>query len=300
MTRTLPPLNALRAFEAAGRHESFSRAAEELGVSHSAISRHVRGLEERLGAQLFREISRGVGLTADGRAYLGRISPALDMIAEATDEVAETPAGRVTISAEPLFTAKVVIPRLPRFYEVYPDVELRIDPSHTLADLDRYEADIAIRFAVRGVLDQPADLLSNAPLYPFAAPGLLEGDRITPEDLRRHRLFADRDPGIWDDWCDAAGFDIRPGLHGDWRMRPIYALEAAVSGLGLFLGAMDGAAHDLREGRLVRVSDVAIQSGAFYLIYGAQAGRRKAVKQVRRWLLEETRDLRMPENQPFG
>ena len=150
MHRNLPPLNALRAFEAAGRHESFSRAAEELSVSHSAISRHVRGLEHRLGAQLFKEAARGVELTPAGRAYLEQVMPALDIIAQATDALAETPAGRVTVNSEPLFAAKVVIPRLADFYARHPEIDVRLDVSHTLADLERYEADLAIRFAWRG------------------------------------------------------------------------------------------------------------------------------------------------------
>ncbi|MEL7124934.1 MAG: LysR family transcriptional regulator, partial [Pseudomonadota bacterium] len=110
--RSLPPLNALRAFEAAARHESFSRAAEELGVSHSAISRHVRGLEARLGVQLFRDQSRGVVLTPEGQHYAQRIAPAFDVIGDATEGLADTPAGRVVVNSEPLFAAKVVAPLL--------------------------------------------------------------------------------------------------------------------------------------------------------------------------------------------
>ena len=292
MTRNLPPLNALRAFEAAGRHESFSRAAEELGVSHSAISRHVRGLEHRLGAQLFRDASRGLVLTPDGRAYLDRVTPALDSIADATDHVTETPTGQVMISAEPLFAAKVLMPRLKRFYTDHAGIELRITPSHNLADIEGYEADVAIRYAGRGVLDEPGDLLSVAPIYPFAVPGLVSNDEITPDDLTRHRLFADRDNAGWNRWCAQAGFDAVTLPQDGWRMRPIYSLEAALGGLGLYLGAIDGAEHDLRAGRLVQLSDIALREGAYFLVYGARASRRKAVRQLRAWLLDETAHLR--------
>ncbi|QBF29975.1 LysR substrate-binding domain-containing protein [Thalassococcus sp. S3] len=292
MHRNLPPLNALRAFEAAGRHESFSRAAEELGVSHSAISRHVRGLEDRLGAQLFRDAARGVMLTRDGRAYLDRVTPALDVIGEATDSVAETPSGRLTVSSEPLFAAKAVIPRLPDFYETFPEVELRLDASHALADLERYEADIAIRFAHSGVLDVPSDVLSTAPLYPFSAPGLLPDNRITPEAVRTHRLYKDRGNPVWETWCAAAGFP--DGLVPDsrWRMMSQYALEATLHGLGLYLGAFDAVEYEVRSGRLVQVSEIGIRDGAYHLLCSQQGMRRKAVRQFRTWLLEQTQHLR--------
>ena len=299
MSRSLPPLNALRAFEAAGRHQSFSRAAEELGVSHSAISRHVRGLEDRLGVHLFRDMSRGVELTADGRAYMQRVTPALDAIGEATELLAERPAGLVTVSSEPLFATKAVIPRLSRFFSGHPDIELRLDATYEIADLARYEADIAIRFAERGYLDEPADLLSVAPLSVYAAPGLVAGGAITEADLERCRLYADRDESIWNTWCEAAGFATRPGTYGNWRMRPTYALEAALNGHGLFLGALDSVEHDLATGRLIQVSPVTLQDGAFYLVYGTQAARRKAVRLVREWLLDETRHLRSGQKSTF-
>ena len=145
MLRNLPPLNALRAFDAAGRHQSFSRAAEELGVSHSSISRHVRGLEDRLGVQLFRDLPRGIELSPDGAAYLARIAPALDAIGDATDGLAEQPLGSVTVNAETLFAIKWLMPRLGDFQAAHPEVEVRLEASRQLADVARYEADFAIR-----------------------------------------------------------------------------------------------------------------------------------------------------------
>lgn len=115
MSRRLPPLNALRAFDAAGRHESFTRAAGELGVSHSSISRHVRGLEDRLNVRLFRDQSRGVELTAAGARYLAVVSSALDQIAEATEALTERPSGTLVVNSEPFFAAKWLVPRLGDF-----------------------------------------------------------------------------------------------------------------------------------------------------------------------------------------
>jgi len=291
MSRTLPNLNALRAFEAAARHESFSRAAEELGVSHSAISRHVRGLEARLGVQLFRDASRGVALTAEGGHYLGRITPAFDVIGEATEGLANTPSGRVVVNSEPVFATKIVIPLLSKFQAAFPEVELRLIGSNELADLDRYEADLAIRYAKTGHLQEPSDLLSNAPIYPFAAPGYLKDDQLHPEDLARVPLLRDRGPNIWIDWAARAGWDVEVP-DPPWRMRAALAMEAAVHGAGVYLGASDGTHLDEAAGRLVRVSDVSFRQGSFHLLTSGQAGRRKAVRSVRRWLLDHTQALR--------
>lgn len=291
MSRTLPPLNALRAFEAAARHESFTRAADELGVSHSAISRHVRGLEARLGVQLFRDASRGVVLTAEGDHYLQRITPAFDVIGEATEGLADTPAGRVVVNSEPVFAIKIVIPLLAGFQRAFPDIELRLVGSNDLADLDRYEADLAIRYAKTGHLDQPSDLLSDAPIYPFAAPGYLEDDILRPEHLTERPLLRDRGANIWRDWVKRAGFDVEVP-DPPWRMRAALALEAAVHGAGIYLGASDGTHLDETARRLVRVSDVGLRQGSFHLLTSGQSGRRKAVRSVRGWLLDHTKALR--------
>ena len=146
MVRRLPPLNALRAFEAAGRHVSFSGAAKELNVSHAAISRHVRGLEKRLGVQMFQNVARGVELTEAGSRFLRAISPAFDQIAQAMEELCGGEEGLVTISSEPTFAVRWLIPRLGRFQELHPNLETRVDASTRLADVQRYECDLAIRF----------------------------------------------------------------------------------------------------------------------------------------------------------
>ena len=300
MSRTLPPLNALRAFEAAARHESFSRAAEEMSVSHSAISRHVRGLEARLGVQLFRDAARGVALTAEGSHYLQRIAPAFDVISDATEGLADTPAGRVVVNSEPLFANKVIAPLLQKFHKDLPEIELRLIASDQLADLDRFEADMAIRFAHKGTLDVPSDLMSNAKLYPFAAPGLVPGDRIRPEHLTQYHLYRDRHELVWAKWCALAGFD--PGLvnEGEWRARLPLAFEAAVYGAGLYMGSADCVAVEVDAGRLVQLSDVGFRMGAFHLLTSGQTARRKAVRTVRSWLLDHTQCFRAAENQPNG
>ncbi len=304
MSRNLPPLNALRAFDAAGRHQSFSRAADELSVSHSAISRHVRGLEARLGVQLFRDLPRGVELTTAGQAYLDRVLPALDMIAEATEGMADTPHGQVTVNSEPLFAERFIIPRLPGFREAYPDVEVRLESSPLIADVERYEADIALRFAHRGKLDVPADLLSAAPLFPHISPELAARAHITtPADLLDLPMLRDRSNNIWNQWFAAAGVpDVQLPEHG-WRLKSPLAYEAALHGLGVYLGSSECVSYDVAQGRLQRCFDIGVVDGAFYLVYGRRGNRRSAVRRFREWILDETRPFRSEgasKNQPNG
>ena len=291
MYRNLPPLNALRAFDAAGRHQSFSRAAEEMSVSHSAISRHVRGLENRLGVQLFRDLPRGLELTVQGRAYLERILPALDMIAEATDDLAEVPKGRVLVSSEPLFAERFIIPRLARFRAAYPEIEVRLESSASLADIERYEADIAVRHAATGHLDTPADLLSTARIYAHVAPDLA-GDIKTPADFLKMPRLRDRTKNIWRQWFEAAGVQAENLTDHGWRLKSPLAYEAALNGLGVYLGSSECVENDLIAGRFVRCFDISIRDGAFYLVTGQTGARRNAVRQFRSWLLDETQNFR--------
>ncbi|MEW9918389.1 LysR substrate-binding domain-containing protein [Marimonas sp. MJW-29] len=296
MYRNLPPLNALRAFEAAGRHQSFSKAAEELGVSHSSISRHVRGLEDRLGVQLFRELSRGVALSPDGAVYLAEVSPALDAIATATDGLAETPQGTVTVNAEPLFATKWVMPRLGAFTAAHPDIEVRLEASRHLADVARYEADLAIRFVHPGGAYPGSELLSDAPLHPYAAPGLGDTPTLTPEQILRYPLLRDRRNDTWRRWFALAGWEDMDAVPvAGWRLRTTLAIEAALAGQGILLVSEELVASDVAAGRLRRVSDVGFSEGGYYLVRGDGALRRKPVRAFRDWLLEESRPWRSAE-----
>lgn len=292
MSRPLPPLNALRAFEAAGRHENFSRAAEELNVSHSAISRHVRGLEHRLGAALFRDLPRGLELTVEGRNYLSRVTVALDLISDATEDLGEAPEGRITVSSEPLFALKVLMPRLKRFYEAFPDVEVHIEATNALADVDRYEADIALRFAFRGELDAPSDLISDTPLQVYAAPDLRPEGWTDPRQVIGCRRFKDRGADIWDRWGQLAGLAAGALPEPRKQLETELAFEAAVQGVGVYLGAGDCVKGELEAGRLIRCFDEGFRDGAMRLVQSTRARRHKAARAFREWMLDDTADLR--------
>ncbi len=299
MPRRLPPLNALRAFEAAGRHQSFSKAAEELGVSHSAVSRHVRGLELRLGVQLFRDLPRGVELTVAGAGYLAEVTPALDQIAEASDVFARQPEGQIIVDAEPLFASKWLIPRLASFYEAYPKIDLRLEARRELTDVTRYEADIAIRFFKAGSPDPDNPLISNAPLYPFAARALIGATRIDPEEILEFPLLQDRGGRIWQDWLRAAGLDPELIPEPTWRMRATLAIEAAIAGHGVILLSEEIAGQAVSSGQLIRASDIGFRQGCYRIMLGTEARRRAPVRHFRDWLLAESAGLRV-DTQPIG
>ena len=298
MFRALPPLNALRAFEAAGRHESFSRAADELGVSHSSISRHVRGLEDRLGVQLFRDLPRGLALSPDGAAYLARITPALDAIAEATEGLAERPEGVVTVNAETLFAAKWLVPRLNNFHALHPQIEVRVTGSVRLADMSRYEADFAIRFVSPGGRYANAELLSDAPLRPYAAPGLIEVPLPSARALLSVPLLRDRMTGTWAEWFTLAG-DVAAEEVPEprWRMSSLLEVEAAIAGHGALLVSDEVISDAVEAGQLVALSDISFRSGGYQLLHGEGVLRRKAARVFRDWVLAETAIWRgKPEN----
>ncbi len=292
MPRSLPPLNALRAFEAAGRHQSFSRAAEELGVSHSAISRHVRGLEARLNTHLFRPVARGIVLTTEGEAYLTRITPAFDLIDEATEAFAPRAAGRVVVNAEPVFASNWLIPRLKGFYQANPEVELILDASENLADVSRFEADMAIRFVTAGLPSGASTLLSNAPMFPYAAPSLAKVLPSQPNEFLKHRLLQDRDGPMWQTWFAQAGADPAQVPKYTHRMRAFLAVEAALAGHGVLLTSCDVMQSSIDAGRIVQCSDVPVFHGSYHLVFGDGVLRRRSVRAFRDWILGESAEFR--------
>jgi LysR family glycine cleavage system transcriptional activator len=297
MSRRLPPLNALRAFEAAARHLSFTKAADELHVTQAAISHQVRALEEYLGIQLFRRQNRAVLLTDAAQLSLPRLREAFDQLAEAVESMgASNPENLLTVSVTPSFAAKWLVPRLDGFRKAWPDLEVRLDASTQLVDFGRDNVDVAIRYGAGRYPGLMSEQLMDVEVSPVCSPQLLKGEHPleTPGDLRWHRLLhtdwsslRGEEPD-WRMWLLAAGVrDI------DWAKGPQFndwmlAMQAAIEGQGVVLGRSALVANDLAAGRLVRPFNVSVPGKfAYYLVYPEPAVKRPKVAAFRDWLTAE-------------
>ena len=291
MSHRLPPLAALRAFEAAARHLSFTRAAQELHVTQTAISHQIRALEERLGVKLFRRLPRGLVLTEEAQRYLPAVRDAFAHIDAATGELlAARAGGPVTASVLPSFAARWLVPRLGRLRSAHPDIDLRISTSQHLVDFAREDVDIGIRMGRGHYPGLRVDRLFGETLMPVCTPALLEGEHPLrrPEDLRHHVLLHDDDYTSWQLWLDlagVAGVDARRGLiFTDSGM----VVQAAAEGQGVALARTALAAWDLAAGRLVRPFDIGMPHDlAYYLVCPEGSAERPRIAAVRAWLLAE-------------
>ncbi|GLQ53976.1 transcriptional regulator GcvA [Devosia nitrariae] len=291
MPRKLPPLTALPAFDAAARHLSFTNAAAELNLTHGAISRAIRNIEERLGIGLFERGTRSVSLTPAGAAYAAEIGAALDRISAATI-VATAPrsAGVLTVSTSDGFAGRWLVPRLHRFHRAHRDIDVRISTSGVLADFVRDGIDIAIRYGGGEYEGVVSEFLSEVEVFPVCSPELLQGEHPLrePSDLKHHTLIHDGFPINWALWLQRAGvegIDPNSGVRFD---SATYATDAAVHGEGVLLGRSALVSADLAAGRLVRPFDLKFKAtSSYYVVYLASALRQRKVRAFRDWLLEE-------------
>ena len=295
MAERLPPLNALRCFDVAAKHLSFTKAAAELNVTHSAVSHQIKALEAWLGAPLFRRVNRGLVLTNAGQAYLKPVRDSFERLAEATRRLrVRERTGPLTVSIMPSFAAKWLMPRLRRFRERHPDIDVRISASSQLTDFAREDVDICIRYG-RGVWpDVDIELLMRESMFPVASPRLVEGPvpLKVPADLAHHTLISDYDWRVdfWQLWLEAAGmsdFVVRHSLSFNYSN---LMLQAAIDGLGVALSQNALAGDDLAAGRLVRLFDYALPTDyGYYVVVPEGTAQRPKIAAFRNWLLEEAR-----------
>ncbi len=299
MSRRLPPLNSLRAFEAAARHLSFKKAAEELHVTPAAVSHQIRTLEEYCGTPLFHRLARALRLTEAGQAALPLLREGFDKLAEAADAMrAEERSGILTVSVAPSFGAKWLIPRLDRFRAAHPEFDVRIDASYTLVNFAADGVDVALRFG-RGVYrNLRSECLMAEVSLPVCSPRLLERDPPLrrPEDLRHHTLLhvqwrtEDDAAPSWRMWLRAAGIEGVDAERGPRFSMGGLALEAAIAGQGVALASAAVVDGDLKAGRLVRPFPASLSLATafcYYLVYPeAKAGDPK-VMAFRDWVLAE-------------
>lgn len=258
--RRLLPLNALRAFEAAARHLSFSRAAEELAVTPGAVSQHIRQLEGHAGAPLFRREGRGLELTDAGRAALPVLREGFERLMDASALLREPPRKRqISVSVAPSFAAKWLMPRMDRFHDAHPDIEVWISADMELSDLSEGQVDVAVRYGPGHYEGVIVERLLAETVLPVCAPALLSGPLAIarPGDLAHHTLLhdlsVDRDPSCpdWAMWLKARGVSSVDPRRGPRFNQSALVIEAAVMGRGVGLAKRTLAQADLKAGRLV-------------------------------------------------
>ncbi|MDQ8729750.1 transcriptional regulator GcvA [Bradyrhizobium sp. LHD-71] len=287
--RRLPPLNSLRAFEAAARLRSFSSAARELGVTHGAISRQVRILEQFLGAPLFAPSGRGLEPTEVGQRFSGEVGAALDRIASATERLIEPSAARlIRINALPTFTLHWLFPRLGAFQRLHPSTEARLSAStQSLKELGSTYDVIVRRRPMTREGYQCVRLLEDFGT-PVCAPQLLKEKPLKqPADLLKHTiLVSDTHAGSWEDWLSVTGL---PMPKKKLRFEHYHVLiQAALEGLGVTLGPAVLVEEDVRAGRLVVALDrPRTRFKSFYLLYRTDGPNKQRVKAFVNWLLDE-------------
>lgn len=293
MIRRLPPLNAIRAFEAAARHLSFTRAAEELSVTQAAISHQVKALEEWLGVKLFVRRNRQLFLTEAGQAYLPSLTEAFDQVDAATRRTTRADeSGVLTVSVLPSFASKWLVPRVGKFRERHPDIDILISPAEHLTQFDRDNIDVAVRYGRGGWPGLHAERFLTEEVFPVCSPALLDGPLPLnrPEHLRHHTLLHDDDPvGLldWPEWLRTTGVDDANVTRGPRFRDASHLIQAAIEGQGIALGRTALVANDLSAGRLVRLFEITLPADfAYYVVMPDASVDRPKVKAFKEWLFD--------------
>ncbi len=294
MARDLPPLNGLRAFEAAARHLSFTRAADELYVTQAAISHQVKGLENHLGFDLFRRVNRGLMLTEDGQILFPAVRDGLDVMAAALRAIdTSEQSGTLTVTTLDSIASAWLVPRLGRFRRLHPDIDVRLSVNDRLTDFARdVDVDMAIRYGGGQWPGVRSDLVMDEEIFPVASPELIEqGPGLnTPADLLKYPLLHDTLPEDWAMWFETAGVEA-PGLEAGYRLEHSHLIAlAAMAGEGVALGRSALIADALATGRLVRLFDIKLPAMyAYYVCAPDAVWDRPKVRAFRDWMMSEVK-----------
>jgi LysR family glycine cleavage system transcriptional activator len=300
MPRRLPSLNALKAFEAAARHGSFTTAAGELHVTQGAVSHQVKALELELGVKLFNRERQRLAITAAGRSYLEVVRDAFDRLSFGTENLLQRQrAGVLTVTVSPNFAAKWLVHRLGRFAEACPGIDLRVSASTHHVDFAREDIDLAIRHGDGQWPGLHVARLCAEELFPVCGPKLARGRRAlrSPADLKHHTLLHVDDRRDWDRWLAEAGVAGASPSRGLVFNQASLAIDAAVEGQGVALARTALAAWDILAGRLVRPFALALKVPyAYWIVCPKSSAGLPKIAAFRDWLLAEaaaeTRRLR--------
>jgi LysR family transcriptional regulator, glycine cleavage system transcriptional activator len=292
MTERLPPLNALRTFEAAARHLSFTKAAAELFVTQAAVSHQIKALEEQLGMPLFRRLNRALMLTDEGQALLPYVRAAFDQLADGVRRLRQGQStGVLMISVLPSIASSWLIPRLRDFQTRHPEIEVHMTTTDRLVNFAREPVDAGIRYGLGHWPGLRALRLLSAEIIPVCSPALLEGPHPlrTPDDLVHHQLLHVLNaPDEWRMWLTAAGVkgvDPDRGLKFD---HTALAIQAALSGMGVAMGPGPLVDGDLAAGRLVEPFDLELPSNsAYYFVAPEATADQPKIRAFGDWLCAE-------------
>jgi len=292
--KRLPPLKAMQAFEAAGRHQSLKMAADELCVTTGAISQQIKLLEQHLEVDLFKRLNKSVRLTEAGRACLPMIEQGFEMLSDAAAMAQSYNAKKlITISVAPSFGAKWLLPRLEQFRRKHPDIDLRIDASTRLIDFAHDDVDISIRYGAIKEKGLHVEILTHEEVFPVASPHLISHckDLKTLSDyplLHLERRSADKHFPSWNEWLAENNLEGVPFKSGPRFSMSSMVLQAAIDGQGIAMASSVLAADDLRAGRLIRLfPQKLVAQYNYHLICTKGLSQRPDVVKFIHWIKQE-------------
>jgi len=299
--RRLPPLKSLRAFEAAARHLSFTKAADELSVTLGAVSQQVKVLEDYLGHRLFKRENRKIILTEEAENFVPYITDGLDKLAEGVGIFHEDKTSKpLIITIPPTLAAGWLMPRLNRFKKLHPEIDVQVDANNDLVDLVNDDVDVGIRFGEGDYPGLDSDFLFSQTVFPVCSPELLtkEPKLDKPEDLKNHTLlhgayYSNSTIRVdWDMWLAIVGIDDIDTSHGMHFSQQNLVAQAALDGQGIALAGDVAASNDIKKGRLVKLFEPGIPlEFSYYFICSKAKSRQPRIQLFRKWLLDEVESM---------
>lgn len=291
MGRRLPPINAMRVFEAAGRHLSFTKAADELHVTQAAVSHQIKALEEWLGVMLFQRLNRGLKLTDEGQEYLGPLTEAFDLMGGATAKLMDQDNVKtLSVSTLSSFASIWLLPRLKKFRDRYPDLNVHLVTSRQETDmLLEGDVDLDIRYGEGRWQHMQADLLLEETLFPVCSPELLaEAPLSKPADIAKHTLLHDVMNVGWSDWFDHVGLEDQDASRGPTFSNSQLVMQAALNGEGIALGRDVLVADAIARGDLVRpFADSLPCQFSYYMVSAKNTSDQHKIRVFKKWLSAE-------------
>ncbi|RVU36342.1 transcriptional regulator GcvA [Hwanghaeella grinnelliae] len=292
MATRLPPLNTLRAFEAAARHMSFTKAADELFVTQAAVSHQIKTLEDALGVKLFKRLNRALLLTEEGQTFIPPVRQALDLLMQGVNKISQVEAtGALNVSTMPSFAAGWLVPRLDRFRKQHPEIDVRLTASERLVDFARDDVEMAIRYGRGQYPGLTCERFIDEEIFPVCSPKLVEEGPHPlkrPEDLKYHTLLHDDMPVGWAQWFEAAGVGGINPSQGPYFDMSALVIQAAIQGQGVALGRSTLAATALESGMLVKPFDLTMKMEyAYFVVCPPEHHNRPKVRVFREWLYDE-------------